>query len=181
MIEVAQAVDLINRFTSPLPSESVDVSESILGRTINQSVQATSPFPSLPLSIMDGYAVRASDCPGELNIVKSVRAGAMSQSTNQSSSTTDRQPNVTLIGPGECHYVTTGAPVLNGADAVCMIEQTEEGSTSDKVRHIFHLLISHLSTHCISLTKVDDCMFYCPLGSYYDFIENRDKYSSDRL
>ena len=57
---------------------------------------------------MDGYAVRASDCPGALAVVAAARAGA---------------PTDTAVGPGQATYITTGAPLPAGADAVVQVER----------------------------------------------------------
>src|SRR5580700_2375686 len=65
---------------------------------------------------MDGYAVRAHDTAGApvgLAVIGSIMAGHQLNGT---------------VGPGQAARIMTGAPVPAGADAVCMIEETETGS-----------------------------------------------------
>ncbi|KAG8371062.1 hypothetical protein BUALT_Bualt13G0047900 [Buddleja alternifolia] len=58
----------------------------------------------------DGYAVVASDGPGEYPVITESRAG-------------DDGIDVTVT-PGTIAYVTTGGPIPNGADAVVQVEDT---------------------------------------------------------
>jgi molybdopterin molybdotransferase len=60
---------------------------------------------------MDGFAVRASELPGELPIAGVVAAGATPDDT---------------LSPGTCLKIMTGAPIPAGADAVVMREMVEE-------------------------------------------------------
>jgi len=67
---------------------------------------------------MDGYAVRARDTfgadeadPADLDLVGAVHAGAA--------------PEVT-VEPGTCAEISTGAVMPDGADAVVMVERTDE-------------------------------------------------------
>jgi molybdopterin molybdotransferase len=79
------------------------------GRVLAADVAADRDSPALARSVRDGYAVRAIDVPGELDIVGEVRAG-------------ERYRGV--VGPGEAVEIMTGAPIPEGADAVVMIEHT---------------------------------------------------------
>jgi molybdenum cofactor synthesis domain-containing protein len=70
---------------------------------------------------MDGYAVRADDTSGapvSLAVIGSVMAGHSLEKA---------------VGPGEAARIMTGAPLPAGADAVCMIEETETASDG---RHV---------------------------------------------
>ena len=60
-------------------------------------------------SVRDGYAVRAIDLPGELDVVGEVRAGERFAGE---------------VGPRQAVEIMTGAPVPAGADAVVMVEHT---------------------------------------------------------
>mmetsp|Transcript_29831 Transcript_29831/g.77002 ORF Transcript_29831/g.77002 Transcript_29831/m.77002 type:complete len:441 (-) Transcript_29831:679-2001(-) len=91
-----------------LEEEEIDVSSSI-GRIASRPVYASHPFPPFRASIKDGYAVRCSDCPGELEISCAVRAG---------NSPLKALPEKTAA------YITTGSPVPDGADAVVQVEDT---------------------------------------------------------
>jgi molybdopterin molybdotransferase len=81
-------------------------------------VTAPHPLPGFPRSTVDGYAVRAADTygasdglPGYLDVAGAVRMGA--------------EPGVT-IGPGTVAAIPTGGVLPPGADAVIMVEYTQE-------------------------------------------------------
>ncbi|HLK51692.1 MAG TPA: gephyrin-like molybdotransferase Glp [Bryobacteraceae bacterium] len=96
--------------TRALPdAESVDL-EHAAGRVLAEDVAADRDAPALSRSVRDGYAVRASDLPGELEIIGEVRAGDQFQGA---------------VGPGQAVEIMTGAPVPAGADAIVMVEHTE--------------------------------------------------------
>ncbi|MGA2269999.1 MAG: gephyrin-like molybdotransferase Glp [Bryobacteraceae bacterium] len=84
--------------------------EAAAGRVLAEDVAADRDTPAVARSVRDGYAVRASDVPGELEVVGEVRAG-------------ERFAGV--VGPGQAVEIMTGAPVPAGADAVVMIEHTD--------------------------------------------------------
>jgi molybdopterin molybdotransferase len=81
-------------------------------------VTAPHPLPGFARSTVDGYAVRAADTygvsdglPGYLEVAGEVRMGA--------------EPDVT-VGPGTVVSVPTGGVLPKGADAVIMVEYTQE-------------------------------------------------------
>lgn len=91
-----------------------------LGRVVAEAVRAAGPVPPFANSAMDGYAVRAADvtaAPTTLRVVGSVTAGRLPP----------------RMGCGEAVRIMTGAPVPEGADAVCMVEQTRPGAGEEEV------------------------------------------------
>jgi putative molybdopterin biosynthesis protein len=111
---------------SPAP-ETVPLREA-RGRVLAERVDAAIDVPGFDRASMDGYAVRASDTfgadeadPAELDLVGAVHAGAA--------------PDVT-VEPGTCAEISTGAVMPDGADAVVMVERTDEvgGENSDSTR-----------------------------------------------
>ena len=81
-------------------------------------VTAPHPLPGFPRSTVDGYAVRAADTygvsdglPGYLEVAGAVRMGA--------------EPGV-AVGPGTAVSMPTGGVLPPGADAVIMVEYTQE-------------------------------------------------------
>jgi len=85
------------------------------------TVVATEPIPPFSNSSMDGYAVRASDtvdAPVRLTVIGAIMAG---------------HPLDATVGPGQAARIMTGAPVPPGADAVCMLEETEGAQGDDTV------------------------------------------------
>ncbi|WP_436910265.1 molybdopterin biosynthesis protein [Halosimplex marinum] len=91
--------------------------EDARGRVLAERVDAGLDVPGFDRAAMDGYAVRASDTygadsdPEVLPVVGSVHAG--------------ESPDVTLDG-GEAAEISTGAVMPEGADAVVIVERTEE-------------------------------------------------------
>ncbi|MBV8906174.1 MAG: molybdopterin molybdenumtransferase MoeA, partial [Acidobacteriia bacterium] len=79
------------------------------GRVLAEDVAADRDSPPLARAMRDGYAVRALDLPGELEIVGEIRAG-------------ERFAGAVL--QGQAVEIMTGAPVPEGADAVVMVEHT---------------------------------------------------------
>ena len=95
-----------------LPVEEVAL-EAAAGRVLAKPITADRDYPALARSVRDGFAVRASDLPGELKVVGEVRAGGIFEGK---------------VGPGQAVEIMTGAPLPSGADAVVMVEHvTREG------------------------------------------------------
>ena len=97
--------------------ELVDVLSAV-GRVTARDVRAPHALPSFSRSSMDGFAVRASDTygasesiPGYLTIAGEVPMGA--------------EPDFALQ-PGEAALIHTGGMLPRNADAVVMVEQTEQ-------------------------------------------------------
>ncbi|KQJ85115.1 hypothetical protein BRADI_5g24930v3 [Brachypodium distachyon] len=83
-----------------------------LGLVLAEDVRAPDPLPPFRASVKDGYAVVASDGPGEYAVIAEARAG-------------DDALGV-VVTPGTVAYVTTGGPIPDGADAVVQVEDTEQ-------------------------------------------------------
>jgi gephyrin len=109
MISIPEAVATVLEHTPLLPAETVPLSAA-LGRVLASAVAAKEALPPFPASIKDGYAVRHADGAGERDVVGESRAGNIDEALE--------------CGPGQAVYVTTGAPVPRGADAVVQIEDT---------------------------------------------------------
>jgi molybdopterin molybdotransferase len=81
--------------------------EAAAGRVLAEAVHADRDYPAVARSVRDGYAARAADLPGELEVVGEVRAGERFAGE---------------VGPAQAVEIMTGAPVPRGADTVVMIE-----------------------------------------------------------
>jgi molybdenum cofactor synthesis domain-containing protein len=66
----------------------------------------------VPKAAVDGYALRAQDGMAERRVLAELTAGGSSRET--------------ALAPGTAARIMTGAPVPPGADAVIMVEQTDE-------------------------------------------------------
>lgn len=116
MISMPDAIDTVLSRAFPLEAIASPPAEAV-GLVLAEDVVASRPHPPFPASIMDGYAVRSADCPGALAVVGAARAGA---------------PFRADLGANEAAYITTGAPLPPGADAVAQIERValeDDGAT----------------------------------------------------
>ncbi|CAL5428451.1 unnamed protein product [Camellia sinensis] len=110
MISADNALQIVLNVAQRLPPVTVSLHEA-LGKVLAHDITAPDPLPPYPASIKDGYAVVASDGPGEYPIITESRAG------NDGVGVT--------VTPGTVAYVTTGGPLPDGADAVVQVEDTE--------------------------------------------------------
>jgi molybdopterin molybdotransferase len=81
---------------------------SAAGRILAEDISADRDYPPFNRSARDGFAVRATDVPGELLVTGEVRAGQVFAGQ--------------MAGAVE---IMTGAPLPDGADAVVMVEHVE--------------------------------------------------------
>lgn len=116
LLSVEEARDRMLAEVAPLPVESVPLALSI-GRVLAEQVLAERDQPPFRASAMDGWAVRASDCPGELAIVGESAAGHGFENR---------------VAPGQAVRIFTGAAVPTGSDAVVIQEDAERDG--DRVR-----------------------------------------------
>lgn len=114
MISLRDAEKFVVEACTPAKAISAPIDEA-LGCVVAERVTATEPIPPFVNSSRDGYALRAEDTLAEgvaestvrLRVVGLIMAGSSSD-----------QP----IGPGQAARIMTGAPLPDGADAVCMLE-----------------------------------------------------------
>jgi gephyrin len=114
-ISVEEAIKRVLLNTHVLQVESLPLSPDLLGRIAAADVVARENFPPFAASIMDGYAVVGPLQPGAYPIVENIHAGAVPQVPLQS---------------GSVAYITTGAALPAGANAVVKVEDTERTSGS---------------------------------------------------
>ncbi len=120
MLPVPAALAIVLAQAQVLAPVSVPLAAA-LGRVLAAPVRAQDPLPPFVASIKDGYAVYAADGPGDYPIVGEATAG--------------RIP-LFAVKPGSVAYITTGAPVPQGADAVVMVEETELLPSRNGVAHV---------------------------------------------
>jgi len=118
VVRVDEALEeLYHRFKHfEAKSERVPLHQA-LHRCVSENLYATENLPSFRRSMVDGYAIIASDSYGAseqspmiLNVIGQVEMG--------------KSP-VQKVTSGVCIYVPTGGEVPDGADAMIMIEHTE--------------------------------------------------------
>ncbi len=120
MLPVDEALAIVLAQAQPLPPESVPLSAA-RDRILAADVRSQEPLPPFPASVKDGYAVVAADGPGVYPVVGEVTAGRVADFTLQ---------------PGQAAYITTGAPLPPGADAVVMVEETAPAEPVDGRPHV---------------------------------------------
>jgi molybdenum cofactor synthesis domain-containing protein len=118
MIPVDEALAIIQREIQPLPAVKMPFNEA-QGLVLAEDIVADEPMPPFAAASVDGYAVVAADGPGPRQVIGDQTAGHMAG---------------LHIDPGTAARVMTGAPIPPGADAMVMIEDTEE---NDSIVNIF--------------------------------------------
>jgi len=109
MLPVADALEIVLAHAQTLPAETVSIHDT-LGMILAENAVAGAPLPPFPASIKDGYALRSADGPGDYPVIGQVTAGHVAEFG---------------VEPGGVTYITTGAPLPDGADAVVQVEDTE--------------------------------------------------------
>ncbi len=110
MLSVDEALRIVLEHTPVLAPVRVSFMQA-QGRVLAEALRASEPMPPFPAAGKDGYAVIAADTSPVRRIVGEQYTGYMA----------DLQ-----VTPGTAARVTTGAPLPSGADAVIMVELTEE-------------------------------------------------------
>lgn len=112
MTAVEDVRALVLNGLSPLPGVDVDL-EAAVGLVCAVDVVAREPIPGFANSSMDGFALRADDTRpsgATLTVTGTILAGATP---------------TPAVGPGEAVRIMTGAPLPEGADAVCRSEDAD--------------------------------------------------------
>jgi molybdopterin molybdotransferase len=118
MVLIDEAQRIIAAHVAPLGIEELDcrglsryVPTTADGRVLAEDVFAGEALPDVPKAAVDGYALRAEDGLAERRVLGELTAGGDGQIT---------------LTPGTAARIMTGAPLPEGADAVIMVEQTDE-------------------------------------------------------
>ncbi len=116
-VSVEEARALLRQLLPERQSETVALA-SAFGRTLAADLVARVSHPSATESALDGIACREADTlrascdqPTRLRLVGESRAGLAFAGT---------------VGPGEAVRIYTGAPLPQGADAICPVEQLQD-------------------------------------------------------
>ena len=118
LISREKALETVLSTVKPIERTERIPIEKAVGRVLANDIKAKRDVPPFDRSAMDGYAVKAEDTfkasqfnPVKLKIVGVLHAGE----------STDKP-----IENGQCIRIATGCPIPPGADAVVMMEFTEE-------------------------------------------------------
>lgn len=118
-ISVGEAITRVQAEARRLGHETVTLEDSY-GRILARPLIAAHDVPVFDRSPYDGYAIRARDSADasgsnriEFNVIDHIGAGEVS---------------VKKLGPNQAIRIMTGAQLPEGADAVVMLEQAQEGA-----------------------------------------------------
>jgi molybdopterin molybdotransferase len=121
VLGVDEALRVVLGEARPLAPQRMPLAEAA-GRFLAETLHATADMPPFDRTAMDGFAVRAADVAGApvlLEVIEEIPAG--------------RDPSV-AIGKGQAARIMTGAMIPPGADAVVMVEHSEETGAAGQVR-----------------------------------------------
>ncbi|HET9221231.1 MAG TPA: gephyrin-like molybdotransferase Glp [Roseiflexaceae bacterium] len=130
MVPIEEAQRIIAAHVAPLGVEEVS-SLAADGRVLAEDVFAGEDQPDVPKAAVDGYALRAADGAAERRVLAEITAGATHTAT---------------LPPGAAVRIMTGAPLPPGADAVIMVEQTDE---RDGMLHVERAVNQGDSVHTV--------------------------------
>ena len=105
----ACVIGAVSGARGPLPVEEAGLLEAT-GRVLAEDIVADRDCPAVARSVRDGFAVHASDAPGQFEAIGEVRAG---------------EEFAGVVQPGQAVEIMTGAPMPAGAAAVVMVEHTD--------------------------------------------------------
>ena len=113
MISADDAFEIVTKTCKSIkrPTQTVPLSASH-GHVLAEDIHAKDPVPAYRASVKDGYAVRSCDGAGKYPVVCECHAGV----------------DVSKLGtlkPKTVAYISTGGPLLEGADAVVQVEDTK--------------------------------------------------------
>ncbi|MFM9003448.1 MAG: gephyrin-like molybdotransferase Glp, partial [Acidimicrobiaceae bacterium] len=117
VISLVEAQKIVIGGCEPVAPMLVDC-QSMAGRVVANDIVATEFIPPIANTAVDGFAVRAQDVTAagvELEVLGVIGAGHVASYE---------------IGAGQAARIMTGAPMPQGADAVVMIEDATELSTT---------------------------------------------------
>jgi len=121
VIGVDEALEVVLGAVSPLPPATVPLEDSA-GRFLAEEIRASVDMPPFDRSAMDGYALRSADAgkaPVDLEVIEEIAAG---------------HDATRPVGAGQASRIMTGAAIPQGADAVVMVEATQELESGRRVR-----------------------------------------------
>jgi molybdopterin molybdotransferase len=117
VVSVGEAVKAVQKI-APLPGCEEVPLEDALHRVLARDVRADIDIPGFDRSTVDGYAVAAAETTGASEAIP-----AMLQCQGRVGMGT---ADAGTVSRGSCLYVPTGGALPEGADAVVMIEHTEQ-------------------------------------------------------
>jgi molybdopterin molybdotransferase len=116
-VPVEEAVRIARSIAPPPPVETVALGDAA-GRILAADVTADVDIPGFSRSTVDGYSLRASDTVGASESIPAILKNKGRVGMGETAGIS--------VEPGTCVYVPTGGEVPEGADAMVMIEHTDQ-------------------------------------------------------
>jgi len=128
VVPVSEAVATALKIAPSPVTERVPLDQAA-GRVLLAPAVSDIDIPGFDRSVVDGYAVRASDTTGAGESIPAILrcAGRVAMG---------RPSDSLQAGPGECIYVPTGGLLPAGTDAVVMVEHTEPAGDTILVKKV---------------------------------------------
>ena len=118
---IAEAIAAVLDRAGPLPPRRLPLSDA-LGLILAEAIHADLDLPPFDKSLVDGYAIRASDLASGIDSWKIVGEIVAGQTFHQ------------VVEPGQAVAIMTGAPLPEGVDSVIMVERCRvEGSRLSRI------------------------------------------------
>ena len=113
MLSVEECVGMVaSQVLGPLEIRSAALNDA-LGQVLAQDAVAAEAIPAFPASIMDGFAMRSTNAPGKYPVDELLGTTAGGEAHGP-------------LREGHIRYITTGAPLPEGADTVVKVEDTNQ-------------------------------------------------------
>lgn len=117
MLNVEHALALVLTESICLPAEQAELTD-VRGRVLAENIASDIDSPPHDKSVVDGYAIVAPlEAPAQLRVLEEITAG---------------QLPTQAVTPGAATRIMTGAPMPPGANAVVMVERTENVEVNDR-------------------------------------------------
>ena len=123
-IAIKKFLSCINWSKTSLPTEYVTLQDA-QNRVLSMNLSSSIAVPSFTKAIMDGYAIKSKDTKGAsmkkpilLDVIGRITAGQNSRY---------------MVESGKAVAIATGARIPKGADAVVMVENTEQENNTLKI------------------------------------------------
>ncbi len=110
MVSPEEALEIVLGHVQALSPVEAALGDS-LGRVLAQDIRAQGNVPAIPTTSRDGFAIDSRGAAARRRVVGEQLAG---------------RPAPVEVDPDTAVRITTGAPIPPGADAVIMVEDTEE-------------------------------------------------------
>jgi molybdopterin molybdotransferase len=116
VVSASEAIAVVRHLARTVDAEYIPLTKA-LGRVLSKDIKADIDIPGFDRSVVDGFAVQAADTIGANDAIPT-----MLRSKGRVEMGNIQQTSIDL---GQCIYLPTGGVLPKGANAVVMLENTE--------------------------------------------------------